>query len=219
MSAPAKFLFDVDFGGGRGRHSEQPMSKAALEAALAEAEARGYRTGHATARTESAAEAERRVAVALERIGNALEQLAHGLHAIEGRLECEAVEVATAVATKLAPALIAREPFAELAALAAECFNHLVGAPHVVVRINDALHAEARDRLDEIARARGFVGRLVVLGEPDLAPGDCRIEWADGGLSRDRAKTEAVIAEAVDRYLMVRRPGASVSDFGGAVDE
>lgn len=219
MSAPAKFLFDSDFSPSRAKQGEQAISKAAHEAALAEAEARGYRTGAAAARAESTAEAERRSAMALERIGSGLEHLAQGLRAIEGRLEAEAVEVAAAVAAKLAPQLVAREPFAELAALAAECFNHLVGAPHVVVRVNDALHAQARDRLDEIARAHGFAGRLVVLAEPDITPGDCRIEWADGGLSRDRARTEAVIAEAVDRYVMVRRAGAYESDSGGFADE
>jgi flagellar assembly protein FliH len=45
----------------------------------------------------------------------------------------------------------------------------------------------------------------VVLGVPDIQIGDCRIEWADGGLTRDRATTEAAIVEAVDRYVAVRR--------------
>jgi flagellar assembly protein FliH len=223
MSAPAKFLFDMDFGAARSKHPGQAMSDAAFEAAVAEAEARGYRTGHANGRAENAAEAQRRLAAVLERIGEGLERLAQGMRATEGRLEAEAVEVAVAVATKLAPELIAREPFAEIAALAAECFNHLVGAPHVVVRINDALHAEARDGLDALVRAAGFDGRLVVLAEPDIAPGDCRIEWADGGLVRDRARTQAVIAEAVDRYVTVRRHGtpevSDLSDFGGSADD
>ena len=75
----------------------------------------------------------------------------------------------------------------------------------MVVRLNDALYADARERLEEIARMRGFEGRLVVLAEPDIAPGDCRIEWADGGIVRDRAATEAAIAEAVNRYAAARR--------------
>lgn len=204
MSAPAKFLFDVDFSTSRAKQPEQAMSRAALETALAEAETRGYRAGVAAARADATVEAERRVAIAFERIGGGLEHLAQGLRAIEGRLEAEAVEVATAVASKLAPQLIAREPFAELAALAAECFNHLVGAPHVVVRVNDALHLQARDRLEEIARAHGFAGRVVVLAEPDIATGDCRIEWADGGVARDEAATLAVIDDAVARYVAAR---------------
>ena len=72
------------------------------------------------------------------------------------------------------------------------------------------LYEVAHKRLEEIARLRGFEGRLVVLAEPDIALGDCRIEWADGGLARDRAATEAAIAEAVERYVAVRR-GAAIT--------
>jgi flagellar assembly protein FliH len=209
MSARAKFMFDVDFGTAHEKEAEQTTSKQALEMAVAEAEARGYRTGHAKALADASVETQRRNAAALERIGAALAAMAGGLTAIEQRLEAEAVEVAVAVASKLAPELIAREPFAEIAALAADCFNHLVGAPHVVVRVNDALYADARERFDEIARMSGFDGRLVVLAEPDIGPGDCRIEWADGGLVRDRAGTEAAIAEAVGRYIAARRNSES----------
>ena len=99
------------------------------------------------------------------------------------------MEVAVAVAGKLAPELIAREPFAEISALATECFRHLVKTPHVVVHIGADIYETAKDKLEEIARARGFEGRLVVLAEPSIAPGDCRIEWADGGVTRDHAAT------------------------------
>jgi flagellar assembly protein FliH len=204
MSAPAKFLFDVDFSG-RAKQAEATVSKAALEVAQAEAEARGYRNGYAAAQGDASAEAARRIAAAMERIAAALATLAGGLQTVERRLEAEAVDVAVAVAAKLAPELIAREPFAEIAALASECFNHLVAAPHVVVRVNDQLYAEARERLEEIARMRGFEGRLVVLAEPHIAVGDCRIEWADGGVVRDRAAVEAAVGEAVARYVAVRR--------------
>jgi len=113
--------------------------------------------------------------------------------------------VALAVARKLAPALIVREPLAEIGALAAECFTQLVATPHVVVRVNDTLYAQARERLDAIAQGHGFAGRLVVLADPAIAPADCRIEWADGGIVRDRSATEAVITEAVARYVAARR--------------
>jgi flagellar assembly protein FliH len=202
-AAPAKFLFNVDFGVSEDRQAEA-ITKAALEIAVAEAESRGYLSGHAAGHAEATAEAQRRMAAALERIAGTLSTLAGGLQAIEQRLEAEAVEVAVAVASKLAGELIAREPFEEIAALASDCFNQLLAAPHVVVRINDALYADARERLEEIARLRGFEGRLVVLAEPEIAPGDCRIEWADGGVKRDRARTEAAINDAVAGYVADR---------------
>jgi flagellar assembly protein FliH len=201
LSARAKFLFDLDFGAGETDGAKRTIGLAAHEAALADARAHAYRDGFAAAEAKSAADA----AAALARVAAGLEDLARRFAALEGWLEAEAVDVAVAVARKLAPELIAREPFAEIAALARECFTHLIAAPHVVVRVNDALHGQAREQLAETARTRGFDGRLVVLAEPEIAPGDCRIEWADGGIVRDRAATDAAIAEAVGRYTAGRR--------------
>ncbi len=206
MNAPTKFLFDVDFAGGADRKSAISLAEHGQK--LAAAEAAAQRRGYAQAQADATVEAERRVAGALERIAAGIAEAANALTAIETRLECEAVEVAVAVAKKLAPALIAREPFAEIAALAGDCFRQLVAAPHIVVRVHDALYATAQQKLDEIVRARGFAGRLVVLAEPEMAPGDCRIEWADGGVNRDSAAAEAAIGAAVAAYLAARRGAA-----------
>ncbi len=110
MRSPAKFLFDNDFAvAERGKSS---VTLAEHAARIADAEAAGYRNGVAAAK----AEAEQRAAAALERIAAALDKLARGLDAVEARLETEAVDVAVAVARKLAPELIAREPFADFGA-------------------------------------------------------------------------------------------------------
>ena len=44
-----------------------------------------------------------------------------------------------------------------------------------------------------LAKERGFEGRLITLGEPDIAPGDVRLEWADGGVVRDRSRIEEAV--------------------------
>jgi flagellar assembly protein FliH len=119
--------------------------------------------------------------------------------------------VAVAVARKLAPSLIEREPFAEISALASGCFRELVAAPHIVIRVNEGLYAAAREKIDDIARAHGFAGRLVVLGEPNIAVGDCRIEWADGGVNRDAGAADRAVGEAVARYISARRNFADAS--------
>ena len=144
------------------------------------------------------------MADALERIAANLGKANEALQAIETRLECEAVEVAVAVARKLAPTLIAREPFAEIAALASDCFRQLVSSPHIAVRVNDALYAPAREKLDDIVRANSFQGRLVVLAEPDIAIGDCRIEWADGGINRDSRRSRR--GDQRGGYELCQRP-------------
>jgi flagellar assembly protein FliH len=203
MGAPAKFLFDVDFAAGREREATVALAEHATK--LAEAEAAAQRRGYAEAQSDAAVETGRRIAGTLERIAVSLGEATKALAAIEARLECEAVEVAVAVARKLAPTLIEREPFAEISALASSCFRELVAAPHLVVRVNDSLYAAAREKLDDISRANGFEGRLVVLGEPSVGVGDCRIEWADGGVNREASAADGAIGEAVARYISARR--------------
>ena len=68
--------------------------------------------------------------------------------------------MAVAVAGKLAPELIAREPFAEISALATECFRHLVATPHVVVRIGADIYdsRQGQARGDRRARAASRAG-------------------------------------------------------------
>jgi flagellar assembly protein FliH len=206
MVARAKYLFDQDFGPAKA--ADKPIAAAELAIRLGEAESKGFRDGFAAAEKEGAAVAANRSAIAFEQIGDALDRLSQGLSAMEGRLETEAVEIAAAIARKLAPELMLREPFAEIAALATECFRQLAAAPHVVVRVNDALHETARAKLDEIAKSKGFEGRLVVLAEPTIDIGDCKIEWADGGVVRDAGKTSLAIDDAIGRYLGARHSAA-----------
>ena len=119
-------------------------------------------------------------------------------------METEAVDVAIAVARKLCGALIASEPLDEMTALVSDCFSHLVSTPHLVVRINDSLYEDAHERIARLAKQSGFEGRLVILAEPGIETGDCRIEWADGGVVLERAAIEAKIDELVGRYMASR---------------
>jgi flagellar assembly protein FliH len=217
-AAPAKFLFENDFAPGG---EKKPLIGLDDHAAkIKEAEAAAFARGFQQGANEARAEAEKRSDATVERIAAAMTTLDRKLEAVEAKFETEAVEVAVAVAKKLAPQLMAQEPFAEIAALAVGCFRNLVKCPHVVVRVNDALHETARARLDEIVRRCTPDTRLVVLAEPEIAVGDCRIEWADGGIDRDGAAIEAAIDEAVSRYINARRGtvganGARAPQSGG----
>lgn len=205
MMAPTKFTFDNDFGGGPRKPVEPVITVAEHQVKLAETETAALKRGYAQGENDAQVEVNRRIAATLDTIAQNIAAASAALTAIEARLECEAVEVAVAVARKLAPTLIAREPFAEISALASDSFRQLITAPHIVVRVNDAVYATAKEKLEDIARAYTFEGRLVVLAEPEIAAGDCRIEWADGGINRDIAGAEAAIGEAVDAYIGARR--------------
>ena len=201
MASPAKFLFDTDFAAPA---RERPATPAEVAQKVADAEARAYRNGYDAALREAKVESDRRSAAALQEIGTAIKGIAARFSGIESRMETEAVDVAVAVARKLANELIVREPLGEVAALVADCFAQLVSTPHIVVRINDALYEAAHARIEALAKQSGFAGRLIILAEPSVATGDCRIEWADGGVVLERSAIEAKISELVGRYIASR---------------
>ena len=199
--AAAKFMFDEDFAPGGAKPT---ITVVEHERRSADAEAiahrKGFEAGQAQARTEAA----ERIALALTQIADSMARLNDALAGIEAKLETEAVHVAVSVARKLAPELVAREPLREIEALASECFRQLVVTPQISVQIGTDIFDAAKEKLEEIARLRGFDGRLSVQPDAAIAPGDCRIEWADGGVTRDTAATLAVIEDVVGRYVAAR---------------
>ena len=201
MAAPAKFLFDMDFSA-PDKSRERPATPAEIAQKIATAEARAYRDGYDAGQREAKAESDRRTALALEEIGIGIQGIAARYSGIESRMETEAVDVA--VARKLCSELMAGEPLTEIMALVSDCFSHLVSTPHLVVRINDTLYDAARERIERMAKQSGFEGRLVILAEPEIDSGDCRIEWADGGVVLERTAIEAKINELVGRYMSSR---------------
>jgi flagellar assembly protein FliH len=208
MGAPAKFLFDTDFST-PGKARERAATPSEIAQQIASAEARAWREGFDAGQREARAESDRRAALALEEIGIALRGIATRFSGIETRMETEAVDVAVAVARKLCAELMAGEPMAGIMALVGDCFSHLVSTPHLVVRVNDSLYDAASERIERMAKQSGFEGRLVILAEPEIDSGDCKIEWADGGVVLERAAIEAKINELVGRYMASRdhRPG------------
>jgi flagellar assembly protein FliH len=201
-------MFEEDFSSGG---KPTTITLVEHERRRADAESQAYRQGFAAGEAKAQQEAAERTAAALGLIADGMERLHRALTGIEVRLETEAVDVAVAVARKLAPELIAHQPFAEISALAIDCFRHLVKTPHIVAHIGPDILEMARSKIEEIARARGFEGRLMVVADESLAPGDCRIEWAEGGVVRDAAATRTVIDDAIARYMAARADAATAT--------
>lgn len=195
LKAPAKYLFDVEFGSG-GRFGDLSGN---ARAAIAEAEKIAFRNGFEAAKQE----AEQKAAGQLERIATDMKLLIGRLAALETKLEREAIDVAAAIARQLAPALIARQPLAEIEALVVDVLSHVRSAPHVAIRVSPELAETAGARLKKLADERGFASRLVILPDPAIGSGDCLIEWADGGVCRDTQAINTRIEQAIQNFLGV----------------
>ncbi|HEY8565848.1 MAG TPA: flagellar assembly protein FliH [Beijerinckiaceae bacterium] len=197
MSQASRFLFERDF------RSPQGDAKSAADAAAAEE--RGYRRGLAEGRAQAEAEAQAALIDATQRLATAAATLLAQADADAAAREEEAIAFAAALARKLAGAALKEEPLAALRDAAEAAFEHLRGVPHLVARVNDLLVDDVDRLLRQLARERGFEGRVVVLGEPEIGPGEACLEWADGGVARDRTRVETA-AQAVVARLFPYQP-------------
>lgn len=196
--APARFTFDLDLGSRQRRSSG--VTDASLEAMLQEARADGVAQGLAEAERQTNG----RLAAAADSLAGSAAMMARALETAQKQALADAVDLSAAIARKLADSIIASQPSAELDALIAECLTTIESTPHLVVRCHPDLADTIRAATEARIASSGFAGRLIVIGDPEIALGDGRIEWADGGLVRDSASIAASVDEAIANYLDAR---------------
>lgn len=198
-ATPAKFTFDVDMG--RRRERTRVLTEKQLAEHAETARKSGYEQGYADGEKSEIARAAQATAEAANRIAGQCAELIAATDATRRQLLGETVYLGSSIGRKLAAHLVAREPAAEIEALITECLASLDQAPHLVIRCHPDLADIVRETAEQKMTTSGFSGRLVVMGEPDIPPGDGRIEWADGGLVRDSAAILEQIDTCIGSYL------------------
>src|SRR5215217_3386734 len=164
MTNAAKFLFGEDF------RKPAPEPSIISPREVEEAETRGYVRGLRDGQQQASLEVQAHLAAAMERLANNAGMMLSSVDAKAAEMEALAVDFGLTFGRKLAGDALAREPLSAIAEAAAASFLHLRGVPHLVVRVNEALVEQVDRLIKEMARERGFEGRLVTLGEPDILP-------------------------------------------------
>ncbi len=194
MSASARFLFETDF---RGSGNPQGPTDADLTAARQQ----GYSEGVAHGQAQALAEIEQRVQSMAGVLVQNIDSLLSEMDARTQAVEAAAAQVAVLLGERIGAAALAQNRMAGLESAARDCMAHARTAPHLAVRVHESM-VEAVDALfARLGRETGFGGRVVVLGEPDIVPGDGRIEWADGGVLVEQDRIEQAVASAVERIF------------------
>ncbi|MCP5372610.1 MAG: hypothetical protein H6907_12840 [Hyphomicrobiales bacterium] len=218
MASVTKYMFDRSF-------DDKPKKKAAAaapppvaeepppppeptfsQADLDAARTQGMADGREEALRESAQAVAQRIDQTLAALGERLDALFAARDAADRRAEEQAVAVAVGIARKVLPAMNARNALDEVERLARSVLDHIAEAETVRVEVHADLADEVGRRIDALAAARGHMGRVTMIGTPDLAPGDCRIDWGDGGAERDVAALWRRIDEILERNLGLTPP-------------
>jgi flagellar assembly protein FliH len=204
-SAPQKFTFDLDLGGRRERSAVVPDS--VLSTQLAKARNEGFEQGRIEGERADATKAALRIAAAAEQLAAHAASMTAALDDRTQQHLRDAIELSASVGRKLAGNALALMPTAEIEALIAECLASIGTAPHLVIRCAPDLADAIRDIATARMEISGFAGRLVVMGDPEQSPGDCHIEWVDGGLVRERSVIEAEIDRRIASFLTAKGIG------------
>ncbi len=202
MTKPTKFtfgnVFDIrDSVGKRGIAAANARPRQYDEDALAAA----FAQGRAEGAQEAYAEIEARIASALEAASGQIAQLLQRQAQMTGRMKQDAAILAHAISKHLAPALISQKPLAEFETLIEQCFTEMHDEPRVLVKVAPAMVEPMKGKVVELTSRLNPSGEIIVTGDPALSNMDCRVEWSNGGIERNYAQLEAMVAEAVQRHV------------------
>ncbi|PKU25959.1 FliH/SctL family protein [Telmatospirillum siberiense] len=223
MAKLQKYLFDLDFDAPPPRPMEivvedefADMTDEALEDVppppptfseeeLALAREQATEAGRQAGLQEAESYNERLIAWAMEAIATQLQDMAAIQEAANEERMRDAVAVATAVIRKLLPETSREHDLEEITGVVRECLSHIEKDIRVTIRVNPEHMDNIREQAEQAAETTGFEGKLIFTADPRIAPGDCRVEWGDGGAERDQARLweeiDSVIARAMGEPL------------------
>lgn len=203
MASAMKFLFENSF------DSEEPTGVPAAAATIRQyseqdllaARSEGYADGEAAGHAAALAAIEQASQKALAEIAARLGDLGEQIATLRAQTIGDAVKVVSAAIHKMVPELARRNAMNEIERLIRECLQAIYDEPRVVVRAHDSVIALLHERVDGMAAACGFSGKIVLLGDELLSEADCRVEWADGGAERNLGEMWKQLDAALARVV------------------
>lgn len=197
--SPTKFTFDLDLA--TSETTSRVISEVRIREMTDTARTEGYAQGLTEGEQNAVASAARSLSSAAEKLGQNLARLTTESLAERKANKADAIDLAGIIARKLNTHLTQRLPDAELTHLIADCMTSLEDSPHLVIRCNPDLCDAIQETADAQMAAAGVTGKLIVMGDPEIALGDGRVEWVDGGVVRDNVALGKQIDDAIDQFL------------------
>ncbi|WPZ34189.1 hypothetical protein T8K17_23520 [Thalassobaculum sp. OXR-137] len=212
---PKPFMFDYSFDDGADEArlaAERAARRAAeeaeankpptftveeLEAAKAEAYARGRQDGMDDAMAGIEQQIARTLDAVFSRISKVFQQHAEWTK----EMETDAARLGIAVIGRLAPELVRDRELPEVEAVIRDAFGFLTEQPKVMIRVAKDLEESLSGKVELMASRVGYEGQVVLVGDPELPVDDCRISWQAGAVERSLDDVWGQIEQITERVL------------------
>ena len=193
-----KFMFDRSFDDvamAQRAQERKPvlMKPEQIDAMQKEAHDRGFAAGKQAGQDEQTA----KLTALMATVGRNVENLMKSLDAVTHEQGLHTRRLVMTIAKKIVPDFAAKNGLGEIEALVSDAVRDMSREPRLVVRVNEAQLEPVNAQVQAITAQRAYTGSVVVMADPGVAAGDCRIEWADGGIERNAQATWDAIEQTV----------------------
>lgn len=168
-----------------------------MEAAKAEAYARGRQEGM----DDAMAGIEQQVARTLDAVFSRIAKVFQQHTDWTKEMETDAARLGLAVIGRLAPELARDRELPEVEAVIREAFGFLTEQPKVMIRVAKELEEPLSGKVELMASRVGYEGQVVLVGDPELPIDDCRVSWQAGAVERSLDDVWGQIEQITDRVL------------------
>ncbi len=199
-SEARKFLFDLAFDDEAGLTvPAQPKPKVSYtEEELAEIKKASYDSGFAAGKNTMLDSQQQQMNQLLSEIEKLLTTLSQDSEKKWSDFLIQLQQITLVILRKIIPSYVEKNGVDEIDSLVSKTIAEMNQEPRLVIRVAESQFEEANEHINDLAKNQAYVGKIVLLGEADLAPSDCRIEWADGGIERNQEKMWEDITHIID---------------------
>lgn len=137
-------------------------------------------------------------------IENAVSQMESLLNAEQARVDLvQKIALNTTIATikKIWPSILQQLGLPLIESTLRQSMDYNPEEPRLVVRVHDSLLDAVVQRLPQIQAQQAFAGKVIVLADVNVISGDCKIEWADGGMERLSRTLSQQLDNALERLI------------------
>jgi flagellar assembly protein FliH len=112
-----------------------------------------------------------------------------------------ALSVAIGICNKMFPALAEKSSFDEINRVIEQVFNNIIEEANIRITVHSSLSEKIKERVSEISETKNYQGRVTFHEDEATEPGNCKVEWSNGGSERNSAELWREINAIVERNL------------------
>lgn len=178
------FLFSQSFDAGvLAAEEKKKASPTFSEEELALAREQAYGQGFVAGKEAALRELAQEQTNLLSHIQSVFVRLADGVWNHYAAQKQGAVTIALAIARKMLPDTLRRNGQQEILAEIEGAVHAMIEEPRLVLRVHEEHFDFISREVSAMTQRLGYAGKMIILADDQLKAEDCRLEWADGGMT------------------------------------